>query len=130
ADDRPQTPIEGNPDSAARIEELRFLVTSGRLRHWQRGVSETLARAGFGAGLTVEAWAETPWYGPLEEWLKAGSTVSDILVNRPGRDIGIVEAGQRLASGVTLHPEWLAWVQRQLLLRSQLVRPEQVADLH
>src|SRR5205085_5473700 len=90
----------------------------------------TLVRVGFGVGLTVEEWAAASWYGPLEEWLKAGSTISDILINGPGRDIVIVDAGQRLASGVTLHPEWLAWVQRQLLLRSQLVRPEQVADLY
>lgn len=40
--------------SAERIEELSFLTQSGRLRHWQRGVSETLARAGLGALPTTE----------------------------------------------------------------------------
>ena len=30
----------------SRAEELRFLVQSGRLRHWQRGVTETLTLAG------------------------------------------------------------------------------------
>jgi Flp pilus assembly CpaF family ATPase len=113
----------------SRVEELRFLVQTGRLRHWQRGVTDTLARAGLGGGLTCEEWAETPWYGPLEAWLKDGSTVSDVLINGPGRDITIVDAGQRMASGVTLHPEWVTFVQRQLLLRSGLVTAEQVADL-
>ena len=114
----------------SRVEELHFLVQTGRLRHWQRGVTDTLSRAGLGGGLTCEEWAETPWYGPLEAWLKDGSTVSDVLINGPGRDITIVDAGQRMASGVTLHPEWVAFVQRQLLLRSGLVTAEQVADLH
>ncbi len=114
---------------ASRVEELQFLVQTGRLRHWQRGVTETLARAGLGGGLTAEEWAVTPWYGPLETWLKDGSTVSDILINGPGRDITIVEQGQRMASGITLHPEWVSFVQRQLILRSGLVTPEQVVDV-
>jgi pilus assembly protein CpaF len=131
--------LTANPDLApptnltageSRVEELHFLVQTGRLRHWQRGVTDTLARAGLGGGLTCEEWAETPWYGPLEAWLKDGSTVSDVLINGPGRDITIVDGGQRMASGVTLHPEWVAFVQRQLLLRSGLVTAEQVADLH
>ena len=114
-----------------RLEELRFLVSSGRLRHWQRGVTETLARAGLGGSLpTVEEWASTPWYGPLETWLGDGATVSDILINGPGRDITIVEQGQRLASGVTLHAEWVGFVQRQLLLRGGLITPFQGFDLH
>src|SRR5262245_52759596 len=85
-----------------RVEELRFLVQTGRLRHWQRTVIETLARAGLGGGLTVAEWAETPWYGPLEAWIKDGSTVTDVLINGPGRDITLVDAGQRMASGI--HP--------------------------
>jgi Flp pilus assembly CpaF family ATPase len=112
-----------------RLEELRFLVQSGRLRHWQRGVAETLARAGMGSGLTAAEWADTPWYGPLEQWIADGSTVTDVLINGPERDITIVDAGQRMASGVTLHAEWVSFVQRQLLLRSGLVAPEAVADL-
>jgi pilus assembly protein CpaF len=113
-----------------RVKELRFLVQTGRLRHWQRGVTDTLARAGLGGGLTCEEWAETAWYGPLEAWIKDGSSVSDVLINGPGRDITIVDAGQRMSSGVTLHAEWVNFVQRQLLLRSGLVTAEQVADLH
>lgn len=107
-----------------RLEELRFLTRTGRLRGWQRGFAETLARAGLGGGLTIDEWAETPWYGPLEPWLVEGSAVSDILINGPGRDIAIIEAGQRLATGVVLHEEWVRFVQRQLLLRSKLVTPE------
>jgi pilus assembly protein CpaF len=112
-----------------RVEELRFLVKTGRLRHWQRGVTETLTRAGMAGGFTAAEWADTPWYGPLEAWLNDGSTISDVLINGPGRDITIVDAGQRMASGVTLHPEWVGFVQRQLLLRSGLVAPEHVTDL-
>jgi len=55
--------------------------------------------------------------------------VSDILINGPGRDITLIEQGQRMGSGVTLHLEWVSFVQRQLMLRSALVAPEQVADL-
>ena len=110
--------------TVGRLEELRFLMRSGRLRHWQRGVTETLVRAGLGGGLTVEEWAATPWYGPLEAWLAESSTVSDILINGPGREITIVEQGQRMASGVTLHEDWVSFVQRQLLLRSGLVTPD------
>jgi hypothetical protein len=101
----------------SRVDELQFLIQSGRLRHWQRGVTETLTRAGFDSGLTTHEWAETPWYGPLEAWLKDGSTVSDILINGPGRDITVIERGQRMASGVILHAEWVCFVQRQLMLR-------------
>jgi pilus assembly protein CpaF len=119
---------DAGPES--QLEELAFLVQSGRLRHWQRGVTETLTRAGMGSGLTVEEWAATPWYGPLEPWLANGSAVSDILINGAGRDVTIVEQGQRMASGITLHVEWVAFVQRQLLLRSGLVQPADMHDLH
>ncbi len=129
ADEAPAVPATGSAEE--RVEELRFLVQSGRLRHWQRGVSETLVRAGLGGSLpTVDEWAATPWYGPLEAWLGEGSTVSDILINGPGRDITLVDQGQRMASGVTLHIEWISFVQRQLLLRGGLITPSQGADLH
>ncbi|HET9224800.1 MAG TPA: ATPase, T2SS/T4P/T4SS family, partial [Roseiflexaceae bacterium] len=124
----PVAPSAATPGDE-RVEELRFLVQTGRLRHWQRGVTDTLARAGMGGGFTTAEWAETAWYGPLEAWLKDGSSVSDVLINGPGRDITIVDAGQRMASGVTLHPEWVGFIQRQLLLRSGLVVPEHVTDL-
>jgi len=130
AGDHVVTPAGPPDESGTHVEELAFLVQTGRLRHWQRGVADTLTRAGFGATLTAEAWAATAWYGPLEPWLKDGSAVSDILINGPGRDITLIEQGQRMASGVTLHAEWVAFVQRQLLLRSALVTTAQVADLH
>ena len=38
-------------------------------------------------------------WSPLEAWLRDGSAVSDILINGPGRDITLVEQGQRMASG-------------------------------
>src|SRR5260221_11318083 len=104
ADGAPDVPATGSAEELTL--ELRFLIQSGRLRHWQRGVSETLVRAGLGGNLpSVEAWAATPWYGPLEAWLGEGSTVSDILINGPGRDITLVDQGERMASGVTLHTE-------------------------
>jgi Flp pilus assembly CpaF family ATPase len=123
------SPTAEMPPEQERLEGLRFLTYSGRLRHWQRGVTETLSRAGMGGGLTVAEWAETPWYGPLEAWITEGSTVTDVLINGPNRDITIVDVGQRMASGVSLHAEWVSFVQRQLLLRSGLVAPEAVADL-
>lgn len=122
-------PIASDSAGDSRVDELRFLTQTGRIRHWQRGVTETLTRAGLGGGFTAAEWAATPWYGPLEAWLKEGATVSDVLINGPGRDITVVDAGQRMASGVTLHPEWVHFVQRQLLLRSGQARAEQVADL-
>ena len=129
-DERPEP---GAEDSSAtpesRLEELVFLTQTGRLRHWQRGVSDTLMRAGMASGMTIAEWAVTPWYGPLEPWLASGSAVSDVLINGPGRDVTIVEHGQRMASGVTLHAEWVAFVQRQLLLRSGLVQLADVSDL-
>lgn len=67
-------------DAAELLEELRFLMQSGRLRHWQRGVTETLVRAGLDGGYTTAEWAAIPWYGPLESWLVADTTISDILI--------------------------------------------------
>jgi pilus assembly protein CpaF len=123
------TTIEQAPSSGSmvltsaqeRVEELRLRVQSGRLRHWQRGIADTLKRAGLGEGYTTAEWAETPWYGPLEPWLAPGSTVSDILINGPERDIVIVDAGQRLQTGVVLHVEWVQFVQCQLLMRAGFV---------
>jgi pilus assembly protein CpaF len=112
----------------ARLAELRFSTESGRLRHWRRPVAETLARAGLGEGFTIGEWADTPWYGPLESWLAPGTTVSDILVNGPERDVMIVERGHRLNSGVVLCDDWLRWTQRQLLLRAGYVTTEAPDD--
>jgi pilus assembly protein CpaF len=126
--------VEAIPDervmeaAEARLEELRFRVQTGRLRHWQRDVAETLQRAGLGEGYTTAEWAETPWYGPLEAWLTPDSQVSDILINGPGREIVVVQGGQRLATGVPLHPGWVNWTQRQLLLRAGLVTPDAPDD--
>lgn len=117
-----------SPAVTERLEELKFRVQSGRLRHWQRGVAETLQRAGLGEGYTLAEWAETPWYGPLEAWLAPGSTVSDILVNAPERDIVIVDGGSRMLSGVTLHAEWVQFVQRQLTMRAGFTTPHAPDD--
>ena len=111
-----------------RLDELKFRVQSGRLRHWQRGVAETLQRAGLGEGYTLAEWAETPWYGPLEAWLTPASGISDILINGPNRDIVIVDRGNRMASGVTLHAEWITFVQRQLVMRAGFTTPDAPDD--
>lgn len=123
------TPIPDAVCGADHLDALRLLAAHGRLRHWRRNVTETLARAGFGVDLTVSEWAAMAWYGPLEDWLARGSTVSDLFINGPERDMSIVDRGQRMASGVALHPSWVGFVQRQLLLRSGLVAPAHVADL-
>ncbi|HWQ13897.1 MAG TPA: ATPase, T2SS/T4P/T4SS family [Roseiflexaceae bacterium] len=111
-----------------RLEELRLRQQSGRLCHWQRGVTETLQRAGLGEGYTLAEWAEMPWYGPLEQWRHPGSGVSDIIINGPERDIIVVERGNRTFTGVTLHPEWVQFVQRQLTMRAGFTTPQAPDD--
>jgi Flp pilus assembly CpaF family ATPase len=109
--------------SYERAEELRFLAQTGRLNNWQQGVTETLARAGLPGGFTTAEWAETPWYGPLEQWLK-NPDISDILINGPDRDVIVVDRGQRMATGIEISAEWVAFTQRQLLMRSKIVTAE------
>src|SRR5262249_13064262 len=91
------------PPSAteARLGELRQLVQTGRL-DWKLPIGDALQRAGLPGGLPAEEWARLAWYGPLETWLRAdiNAQISDILINGPGRDVMVIDAGQRMPTGL------------------------------
>jgi Flp pilus assembly CpaF family ATPase len=112
------------PPSAteSRLGELRQLVQTGRL-DWKLPIGDALQRAGLPGGLPAEEWARLAWYGPLETWLRAdvNAQISDILINGPGRDVMVIDAGQRMPTGVRLHQQWIEFAQRQLLLRAGLI---------
>ena len=105
-----------------RLHELRQMTQSNRFE-WRLPVQDALTRAGLPGGYPTEEWARIPWYGPLELWLNptGPSQVSDILINGPGREVMVIDGGQRMGSGIMLHTEWIMFAQRQLLLRSGLV---------
>lgn len=107
--------------SAPALEELRSLQRTGRI-DWNLPPIEALNRAGVAATLTPTGWAELPWYGMLELW-RYDPTISDILVNGPGREIFIVQRGQRIPTGVQAHAQWITFAQRQLGLRSGVLAP-------
>lgn len=116
------------PGASDRLAELRFCQETGRLGDWRRPVTETLVRAGLGEGYTTAEWAEIPWYGPLDTWLRPGAAASDILINRPDRAMVVVEQGNRSDTGVLVCEDWIHWTQRQLLLRAGFVTPEAPGD--
>ncbi|NTV64155.1 MAG: CpaF family protein [Oscillochloris sp.] len=107
-------------DAAAVTDELRRLVRSGRLRrYWQLPPEESFKLLGIDAGLVDYERARLDWYGPLEIWRDPEHEVSDILFNGPAGDpFFVVQRGVMLNTGVIVHPQWIAWVRQQLLLRS------------
>jgi Flp pilus assembly CpaF family ATPase len=107
-------------DHGALCEELRMLVRSGRMRAcWQLSPEEAFALVGVAGDLSASDWAQIDWYGPLEIWRDPEHEVSDILFNGPASDpFFVVQRGAMTNTGVTVHPEWIGWVQEQLLLRS------------
>jgi len=113
------------PDPAALTEELRALVRSGRMRElWRLPPDDALAALGLPDDIGPATWARIDWYGPLEIWRDPEHQVSDILFNGPPADpFFVVQRGGMVDTGVTVHPEWIAWVQRQLLLRSGKIEP-------
>ncbi len=113
------TPESLDHADRALTEELQMLLRSGRLRDcWDLPPEQVFARFGLGGGRAIADWARLPWYGPLEIWRDPIHEVSDILYNGPPEEpFYIVQRGAMLCTGVTAHPAWIAWVQRQLLLR-------------
>ncbi|NTW98216.1 MAG: CpaF family protein [Oscillochloris sp.] len=107
-------------DTAAVAEELHMLVRSGRMRScWQLPPEEAFGLVGVGEDLSDHERAQISWYGPLEIWRDPEHEVSDILFNGPADDpFFIVQRGAMVNTGVTVHPKWVSWVRRQLLLRS------------
>lgn len=118
-------PLPPRRDLVAVGEELRMLVRSGRLRDcWDLPPEHTFALAGIGSEITPAERVDLDWYGPLEIWRDPEHEVSDILYNGPTDEpFYVVQRGAMVCTGVTAHPRWIAWVQRQLLLRSQRLAP-------
>jgi pilus assembly protein CpaF len=111
---------------AALRDELEMLVRSGRMRDcWNLPPDEAFALLGVGEGLSPSAWAAVDWYGPLELWRGPEQEVSDILYNgRRDEPFYVVQRGGMVCTGVTIHPAWASWVQRQLMLRSGKLDPQ------
>lgn len=107
-------------DTAAVAQELHMLVRSGRMRGaWQLPPEEAFELMGVGQQLADHERARIDWYGPLEIWRGPEHEVSDILFNGPAIDpFFVVQRGAMVNTGVTVHPKWIGWVRRQLLLRS------------
>jgi Flp pilus assembly CpaF family ATPase len=109
---------------ADMTEDLRVVSRTGRLdQWWQCSPDDAFARIGVGSDWTEREWAHLAWYGPLEGWRQPGTTVSDILINGPNAPLYIVDRGVMLNTNLVLHPGWIDWLQRQLLLRSNKLRP-------
>lgn len=119
-DDVPFQPSRDPVDCRAVTDELHLLVRSGRMRDcWDMPPSDAFERLGVGAGLYADEWAEISWFGPLEIWRGPEHEVSDILYNGPADEpFYVVQRGAMVCTGVTAHPAWIRWTQRQLLLRS------------
>lgn len=110
---------------AELAEELRMLTNSGRASNlWTRSVSEALPKMIGVADLHLSEWAQIDWYGPLEQWRGPEQEVSDILHNGPSTDpFFVIQRGAMTNTGVVVHPTWLTWMQRQLLLRAGKLDP-------
>lgn len=115
----------GPLDHGAVADELHMLVRSGRMRDlWDRPPEQAFALHGVGAGLHAEDWAGVGWYGPLEIWRGPEHEVSDILYNGPPDEpFYVVQRGATVCTGVTAHPGWIEWTQRQLMLRGHRLAP-------
>ncbi|EFO81407.1 type II secretion system protein E [Oscillochloris trichoides DG-6] len=107
-------------DHTALVADLRMLVRSGRMRnYWHLPPAETFSLLGIGPDWSEQEWSRIDWYGPLEIWRDPEHGVSDIMFNGPAHDpFFIVQHGAMLNTGVHVHPLWIEWVRRQLLLRS------------
>jgi len=106
-------------------EDLRMAVKRGVMRRscWHQPVAQALIELGHDTSYPLAFWAHIPWYGPLEEFLHAETpqdAVSDILFNGPFDDpFFVVRDGALINTSLRVHPSWISWTQRQLLLRAQ-----------
>jgi Flp pilus assembly CpaF family ATPase len=107
-------------DHAAVAAELRMLMRSGRMRGcWDLPPDKAFELIGIGGELSSDDWARIDWYGPLEIWRDPEHEVSDILYNgRKDEAFYVVQKGAMVNTGVTAHPRWIHFIQRQLLMRS------------
>lgn len=96
--------------------ELRMLQDANRI-DWRLPPTELVVRV-LGVSLpSWEEWAMMPWFGPIDPWLRPTATASDVLVDPHGA-ISITDRGQRLPHVLWLHPDWIAWLQTVIGIRS------------
>lgn len=110
------------------LEEFQMLTRTGRFDQYTHcPPHEAFARLGLGAEFTLDDWAALDWYGPIERWREPAAEVSDIFHNGPpDSPFFIIQRGAIMNTQLQIHPQWLTWTQRQLLLRSgKIVRDEQ-----
>ncbi|MBX0331136.1 Flp pilus assembly complex ATPase component TadA [Oscillochloris sp. ZM17-4] len=113
-------------EKAADVTEtLRIYTTSGRIgSFWGLPFAEACIALFDTPDLPLPVWAQIDWYGPVEIWRSPEHEVSDILYNGPPSDpFYVVQRGAMSNTSVTVHPSWIAFVQRQLLLRGQKIDP-------
>lgn len=108
------------PSAADLRDELHMLTRSGRINgYWRRPADELFQRLGLWGETTLSTWAAIDWYGPLELWRGPEHEVSEIIFNGPSDDpFFVIQRGAMLNTDVSVHPSWITWTQRQLLLRS------------
>ncbi len=113
-----RTSVEWAEDVA---ETLRIEADRGTLTPlWWRPLDEAMLSLFGEPRLPLDVWAHIDWYGPIEEWRRPEQEVSDILFNGPTTDpFFIVQRGAMANTGCAVHPSWIWFVQRQLLLRSR-----------
>jgi len=120
-------PISGIvPEEVA--EDLRMAVRRGVMRrHWHLPVEKALIELGHDSAYPLAMWAQIPWYGPLEEFIHPDNpqeAISDVMFNGPFDDPFFVNRdGAWLNTSLRVHPSWISWTQRQLLLRSRKLDP-------
>ncbi len=100
------------------LHELQALVRMGRLNDWwNQDMTTALIRAAGINDMPDAQWVAIPWYGPIELW-RHDPTVSEIMVNGPGREVYIVQNGMMIPTGVKVHRSWIEFAQRQIAVRS------------
>ncbi len=117
--------VSGPDPELARewLEEFQMLTRTGRFDQYTgRPPREAFMRMGLGCDFTLQDWAALDWYGPIERWRDPLEEVSDIFHNGPpDTPFFIIQRGAMMNTQMQVHPQWLTWTQRQLLLRSNKI---------
>ncbi len=112
-------------EDVVRLAELQMLADAGMPNDWAKSVEDFFSAKGNHTGYSLSTWQRTPWYGPIDTYMRRGKDITDILIDGDGLPISVVTRGILSDTGVVPHPSWTAFVQRQLLLRSQTTAPQQ-----
>lgn len=122
------TSIAPNPHALADqvadvVETLAIYTTSGRIDAlWALPFADACTTLFDTPDLPLALWAQLDWYGPIEPWRRPEQEVSDILFNGPTTDpFFIVQRGAMTNTNVVVHPSWITFIQRQLLLRGRKI---------